>query len=154
MSTATAQQSTPQQSTAKYDRSLQRVVSWVLTNRYRGYEPADGNSSVLSPLTGGRIFPMRLLQQLVLRAPFNIRPWLGVAPHESAIGRGYMAWGYLTMYRRMPDAQIRDEAIACLDWLVENRAQRYDEFCWGGLTTTRRDQGDAPTENLFWYGVR
>jgi rhamnogalacturonyl hydrolase YesR len=67
----------------------------------------------------------------VLRAPFNIRPFLGVRRHESAIGRGYMAWGYLTMYRRSNAAAVRDEAKVCLDWLITNRAPGYDEICWG-----------------------
>jgi hypothetical protein len=114
----------------RLEESLRRVVAWVQRHHYRGYEPADGNSSVLFPLTGGKVLPMRVLQQIVLRAPFNIRPLLGVAPHESAIGRGYMAWGYLMMARRGV-AGARGEAVACLEWLVANRASRYDDFCWG-----------------------
>jgi hypothetical protein len=115
----------------RLERSLERATAWVQNNSYRGYEPADGNSSILSPLTGGRVFPMRVLQQVVLRAPFNIRPLIGVRAHESAIGRGYMAWGYLVMYRRAASPLILDEAKACLDWLAANRAKGYDEFCWG-----------------------
>src|SRR5690349_6469512 len=83
--------------TNRLENALTRVVAWVRRHGYRGYEPADGNASVLFPLTGGKVMPMRVLQQVVLRAPFNVRPFLGVAPHESPIGRGYMAWGYLTM---------------------------------------------------------
>lgn len=115
----------------RLERSLERVVAWVRNNKYRGYEPADGNSSILSPFTGGRIFPMRVLQQAVLRAPFHIRPLIGVRPHESAIGRGYMAWGYLVMSRRSASPLIRHEAKACLDWLVAHRARGYDDLCWG-----------------------
>ncbi len=75
---------------------------------------------------------MRLLQQLVLRAPFNIRPFVGVSPHESAIGRGYMAWGYLIMARRIGTASwVSSEAKSCLEWLVANRAAGYGDFCWG-----------------------
>jgi rhamnogalacturonyl hydrolase YesR len=116
---------------ALVETSLRGVVAWVQGHGYRAYEPADGNSSVLFPLTGGRVLPMRVLQQLVLRAPVNIRPLLGVSPHESAIGRGYMAWGYLLMYGRTRDARLRDEAAACLDWLVRNRARRSEVAGWG-----------------------
>ena len=112
--------------------SLERVIGWVQQHRYRAFEPADGNSSVLFPLTFGKVFPMRLLQQVVLRAPFNIRPLLGVSPHESAIGRGYMAWGYLVMSRgEGASPQVSNEARGCLDWLVSHRAPGYDDFCWG-----------------------
>src|SRR5262245_21432646 len=79
----------------------------------------------------GRVWPMRVLQQVVLRSPFNIRPFLGVARHESAIARGYMGWGYLTMLRGGASTAIRDEAVVCLSWLIANRASRHREFCWG-----------------------
>jgi hypothetical protein len=115
----------------RLETSLARAVAWVQEHEYKGYEPADGNSSVLFPLTFGRVWPMRVLQQVVLRSPFNIRPLVGVARHESAIGRGYMAWGYLIMLRGGASQAIRDEAIACLTWLIENRANQQQDFCWG-----------------------
>ena len=116
---------------AALERSLDRAIEWVQRHQYRGYEPADGNSSFLFPLTQGRIFPMRVVQQLVLRAPFNIRPLLGIAPHESAIGRGYMAWGYVRMSRSSTSPIVRREAVSCLAWLMTNRATGFDDFCWG-----------------------
>jgi rhamnogalacturonyl hydrolase YesR len=114
-----------------FQRSLNRAIEWVQRHHYRGYEPADGNSSFLFPLTQGRVFPMRVLQQVVLRAPFHIRPLLGISPHESAIGRGYMAWGYLRMCGQSPSPAFRREAASCLAWLTANRAAGFDDFCWG-----------------------
>lgn len=122
---------TPTGLKARIERSLGQVVSWVQRTEYRAYEPADGNLSWLHSLTGGRIFPMRVLQQVVLRAPFNIRPLLGISPHESAIGRGYMAWGYLLMHRYKRDDNARHNALACLEWLMANRSPHSIEFCWG-----------------------
>jgi hypothetical protein len=116
---------------ATLEDSVARAMAWVERHDYRAYEPADGNSSLLFPLTGGQVFPMRILQQVVLRAPFHIRPWIGVRAHESSIGRGYMAWGYLLMHRRRPSPELRSKAEACLQWLMVNRAAGYDEHCWG-----------------------
>jgi rhamnogalacturonyl hydrolase YesR len=116
---------------SRVEDSLTRVIRWVREHRYLAYEPADGNSSVLFPLTRGRVWPMRVMQQVVLRSPVNIRPLVGVRPHESAIGRGYMAWAYLTMCRGEASSDIRDEAAACLSWLVDHRARGFDDFCWG-----------------------
>lgn len=112
-------------------RSLLHLVSWVKQNKYRGYEPADGNLSWLFTLTRAKVFPMRVLQQAVLRAPFNIRPLLGIAPHESAIGRGYMAWGYLLLYQMRGDENLRRKAIDCLEWLMARHAAHSPECCWG-----------------------
>jgi len=115
----------------RLESSLARVIHWVQEHDYKGYEPADGNSSMLFPLTMERVWPMRVLQQIVLRSPFNIRPFLGITRHESAIGYGYMAWGYLTMLRGGASQAIRDEAASCLTWLIANRASGHREVCWG-----------------------
>ena len=135
--------------------SLARVIHWVKSHDYKAYEPADGNSSVIFPLTGGRVWPMRILQQVVLRSPFNIRPLLGVAPHESAIGRGYMAWGYLTIHRRDPSSSVRADAVECLDWLIRNRCAGFEDFCWGDpyeyATRGGRRPFGAPT--LIWTAI-
>lgn len=137
------------------DCSLDRVIAWVQSHKYRGYEPADGNSSFLFPLTGGRVFPMRVLQQVVLRAPINVRPLLGVAPHESAIGRGYMAWAYVTMCRDRVAAAIEHEATSCLSWLIANRAPEFEDFCWGDpydyATRSGRRPFGAPI--LIWTAL-
>ena len=141
--------------TEKLERSLEQVIAWVQARQYRAYEPADGNSSVLFALTRGRVSPMRVLQQVVLRAPVNIRPALGVRPHESAIGRGYMAWGYLVWSRRGKANRVREEARACLDWLIVNRAMGHDEFCWGdpyryATRSGRRPRGEPL---LIWSAL-
>ena len=115
----------------RFEQSLLRLITWVRKHEYRAYEPADGNASIFFPLTMGRVWPMRLLQQLVLRSPINIRPLLGVQRHESAIGRGYMAWGYIVMSRHQSTAVVVDEARSCLQWLMVHRAQGHDDFCWG-----------------------
>ena len=64
--------------TAKLERSIGAVIRWVEARHYRGHDPADGNASPLRYLTFGRVLPRRILQQAVLRAPFNIRPWVGI----------------------------------------------------------------------------
>jgi hypothetical protein len=139
----------------RLENSLTRVIDWVQRHNYRGYEPADGNASALFPLTGGRVWPMRVVQQVVLRSPFNIRPLIGLRPHESSIGRGYMAWAYLIMCRRGAPAAIRAEAVLCLSWLIEHRAPGHAEFCWGDpyeyATRSGRRPFGAPI--LIWTAL-
>jgi hypothetical protein len=127
----------------------------VQDHKYKGYEPADGTSSMLFPLTGGRVLPMRILQQIVLRSPVNIRPLIGLRPHESAIGRGYMAWGYITMCRRGSRCAVEGEAVACLEWLACNRAKAHDEFCWGDPYNYATRSGRRPlgAPILIWTAL-
>jgi polysaccharide biosynthesis protein VpsJ len=147
---------TPQpQAVARIEDSLARVVRWVRQHDYKAYEPADGNSSPLFALTGGRVWPMRILQQVVLRSPMNIRPLLGVAPHESAIGRSYMASGYLTMCRHGAPSDIRQEAVSCLAWLMAHRSPGHQEAAWGDpydyATRSGRRPFGAPI--LIWTAL-
>ena len=113
------------------EQSIGKVRRWVEDHDYKGYDPADGNSSFLHAFTLGNVFLQRVLQQSALRAPFHIRPWLGVRPLESTKGRGYMACGYIKMYRLTKNEDFRQRAIMCLDWLMENRSARYSQYAWG-----------------------
>jgi len=111
--------------------SALKVEKWVEDHSYKGYDPADGLTSYLRPLTFGNLFLDRCLQQLVWRSPINIRPILGVKPKASFIARGYMAWGYLTRYKTTNDENYRRKAIECLEWLKTNKAPGYKDYSWG-----------------------
>lgn len=110
---------------------LTKVEKWVEMHDYKSYEPFDGLSSVLRPLTFNNIFAERILQQLVRQSPYNLRPFLGVAPQESTKGRGYMAWGYLKRYQHTFDREYLRKADACLDWLLKNCSPKYTKPSWG-----------------------
>lgn len=128
----------------KIEESIGKVRRWVERNEYRGYDPADGNASFLHALTFGNVFLQRVLQQAVLRAPFNIRPLVGVPRQESTKGRGYMAWGYIEMFKEMSDVQYRRLAKECLGWLMQNRARTYTQYCWGNHFNYATRSGKLP----------
>ncbi|MGB5156744.1 MAG: hypothetical protein WBN77_04815 [Desulfobacterales bacterium] len=113
--------------------SIQKLEKWIEDHDYKGYDPADGLTSFLRPLTFGNLFLDRLLQQLVWRSPINIRPIVGVKPLDSCIGRGYMAWGYLTMLKTTGDNSYGKKAESCLDWLINNRSPGFEHYCWGKM---------------------
>jgi hypothetical protein len=113
------------------EHSIQDVERWVEAHDYKGYEPFDGLSSWFRPLTFGNLFLDRLLLQLVRQSPVNLRPIFGVKPLDSTIGRGYMAWGYCTMFKLTGDPVYRAKTASCLEWLMENKASRFQEHTWG-----------------------
>jgi hypothetical protein len=110
--------------------SARRVQRWVEDHRYEGYEPFDCLSSPLGNLT--RVSPLldRLLQQVGRQSPINFRPLLGVKPLPSTKGRGYMAAGYLALYRLTGDTSYRGKAVACFDWLMANKSPKFSEYSW------------------------
>ena len=111
--------------------SLRRLESWIEKAGYKGYEPFDGLSSYLRTLTFGNLFFDRLLMQLVRQSPLNLRPLLGIKAQESTKGRGYMAWGYLTMFKLTEDEAYKGKATNCLNWLIEHKSPKYKDFSWG-----------------------
>jgi rhamnogalacturonyl hydrolase YesR len=115
------------------ESSINKLEKWVEDHNYKGYDPADGLTSYLRPLTFGNLFLDRLLQQLIWRSPINLRPLLGVKPLDSFIGRGYMAWGYLTRYKTTGNESYKDKAVACLDWLKANKAPGFTNYSWGKM---------------------
>jgi rhamnogalacturonyl hydrolase YesR len=110
--------------------SLQKVQDWVEDHKYKGYEPFDGLSSWARPLAFGTIMGDRLLMQTIRQSPINLRPLLGVTPKDSTKGRGYMAWGYLKLYRATNERDYLDKALSCLDWLDKHKAPRFKYHAW------------------------
>jgi hypothetical protein len=114
----------------KLERSLASVQQWVEAHDYRGYEPFDGLSSWARPLACGNLFAERLLMQLIRQSPVNLRPLLGVLPKDSTKGRGYMAHGYLLLYRARADAVNLEKAVQCLKWLDQHKVPRFQHHSW------------------------
>jgi hypothetical protein len=110
--------------------SLDRVQQWVERHNYRAYEPFDGLSSWARPLTFGNLFTQRLLQQTIRQSPINLRPLLGVRPKDSTKGQGYMAWGYLLLYRATAEEAYLEKAQRCLLWLDQNKVSRFRQHSW------------------------
>ena len=112
------------------ERSLESVQKWVEDRGYRGYEPFDGLSSWARPLALGNLFAERLLMQLIRQSPINLRPLLGVRPQDSTKGQGYMAHGYLLLYRATRQQEHLEKATRCLEWLDTHKVPRFQHHSW------------------------
>ena len=116
---------------SRLEQSISSLLHWVESHNYAAYDPGDGNNSFLNILTFNNLLLERLLQQSVYRAPFNLRPLFGIRPHVSTKGMGYMAWGYVKMFRLTGDKSYEERARQCLNWLVQHRSAGYKNFAWG-----------------------
>lgn len=139
----------------KFEQCAERVASWVEERNYKGYDPGDGLTSWLRPLTFGNLFAERVLQQSVWKSPWNIRPLVGVKPLDSTKGRGFMAWGYLLASKRTGDTVLRGKAMACLDWLIANKTPKYPQYCWGNHFDFSSRGGRIPAQEptIVWSGL-
>jgi hypothetical protein len=112
-------------------KSLNALAANVETKKYRGYEPFDGLNSFLRPLMFHNWLAERLLIQVVLRSPVNIRPLIGIRRGTATKGMGFMARGYLRRWQAQGCDEDRQKAVRCLDWLVEHSTPGYSGPCWG-----------------------
>jgi rhamnogalacturonyl hydrolase YesR len=128
----------------KLQRSIDRLLHWVESHNYAAYDPGDGNNSFLHFFTFNNLLLERILQQAVYRAPFNVRPLLGIRPHTSTKGMGYMAWGYTKLFRFTGEPKYRDQARYCLDWLVHHHSSSYTNYCWGNDFSFSTRAGKIP----------
>jgi hypothetical protein len=115
---------------AEFRDSLRRLEAWVETHNYQAYEPFDCLSSPLRRFTQRSVFLDRLLQQIGRQSPINVRPLIGVKPLPSTKGRGYMAAGYVALYRLTGDSSYATKAIRCFEWLIENKSPKFAQFSW------------------------
>lgn len=146
--------SMPPRMTGMVQASLRAVQAWVEQRDYRGYDPGDGLTSFLRPLTRGTLLGERLLQQLVWKFPFNLRPLVGVVPLESTKGRGFMAGGYARL-AAAGDESAAEKARACLAWLVTHREAGHAGPCWGNHFdfSTRGGRIPAHTPTIVWTSL-
>ena len=61
----------------KLEMSIHKVEKWVEDHNYKGYEPFDGLSSFLRPLTFGNLLLDRLLMQLITTEPYQSSSYTG-----------------------------------------------------------------------------
>jgi rhamnogalacturonyl hydrolase YesR len=109
---------------------IRRLDTWLTSQDYKAYDPFDGLNAWLRPLAVGRL-GKQLLQQGVRRFPLNLRPLLGIRPAPSSKGYGYLARGYLKLYRHTSEQRYLDKATACLEWLMANASREYGGMSWG-----------------------
>jgi hypothetical protein len=137
------------------EESVGKLAGWVEAHEYRAYDPGDGDLSFLRHLTFGSHFLRRLLTGAVLRAPFHIRPWIGVRPHTSTKGMGYMGWAYAKLYQFTGEESYRRRAEHCYDWLIENRSPGWPQYCWGNHFAFSTRAGTIPRHmpTIVWSSL-
>ncbi|HKW16987.1 MAG TPA: hypothetical protein VJO35_05715 [Terriglobales bacterium] len=112
--------------------SIERLVDWLEKNDYRGYDTFDGLSArFLRPLTFETKLLRTVLQQGVRRLVVNVRPLLGIKKSHSSKGMGFLARGFLRLYRTTGESKWREKAEFAFRWLIDNQAKGYSGACWG-----------------------
>lgn len=111
--------------------SYEKLHSHLAKYDYTGYDPFDGLSSYLFPLTFKKRPLMIALQQTVRRLPFNTRPLLGIKKARSTKGIAFCATGLLSLYKKTGDKKYLDEGEKLIEWVLNNKSPFYETLSWG-----------------------
>ncbi len=112
--------------------SLLRLSAWLEANDYRAYDTFDGLSArYVRPLTLETRLLRTVLQQGMRRFPLNLRPLLGVSRAHSSKGMGFLARGFIRLFKATQEAVWEERAEVALRWLIDHQAPGYSGACWG-----------------------
>jgi rhamnogalacturonyl hydrolase YesR len=131
------------------EESLHRLITYIESQNYRGYDPYDALKSPLFSLPFLRSNKLIRFgaQQLVKRSPLNLRPLLGIPKGYNPVTLGLCIQGYsyLTQAYRIPNTVpiaignrlpiTFDECIKRIEFLIDELKNLippgYHGSCWG-----------------------
>lgn len=140
---------------SKLQTSIQKLESWVEKHNYKAWEPFDSLSSPFRVFTFGNLFLDRILLQSSRWCPINIRPLLLMKPLPSTKGRGYMAGGYLTMYKATGEESYKKKLFEQLDWLDKHKSPKYEDHSWANhfAFASRGGRYEAHHSIIVWTAL-
>lgn len=111
---------------------LSRVLDSALQRDYKGYNKHDGLlSPLLRPILGGFKLGRLVAIQTVMRAPLNIRPWVGVPKSRNPKGIGLFVTALLHKYSITREPADLAQAKELLAWLEQNKSSGFPGISWG-----------------------
>jgi hypothetical protein len=98
---------------------LERVLQTARVDDFAGYSKHDAlNARWLEQIAGRTRVTRLAATQLVMRAPFNVRPLVGVRKARNAKGLSLFSRALLARFRMSGNERDADEARRLLDWLI------------------------------------
>lgn len=111
---------------------LQKILPYIESNNYAGYDPYDAlNSPLLRLLSYKNKWAKVAFTHFVRRCPINLRPMLGIKKGHNPKAIGLFLWGYSKLYviEKKPEYL---EKIEYLLFLLEKLSSKgYSGNCWG-----------------------
>ncbi|MGE0561007.1 MAG: hypothetical protein AB7O47_04280 [Flavobacteriales bacterium] len=110
--------------------ALKKLQTYIESEQFKGYDPYDTLNSSFPFHWLGKWGPV-LAIQFQKRNPFNIRKFLGIKKEYNPKAMGLFLHAYSLQYQQHKNEETHQKMEFFFNWLVENRTNHYDEFCWG-----------------------
>jgi hypothetical protein len=117
-----------------FKSSLHRLLSYMESESYRGFDPYDGLSSPIIQIAFKKNKFLRFgIQQLVKRSPINLRPILNIKKGFNPVTLGLCIQAYSNLMEIFPEnGPLYEERIKYLiKELIPLIAPGYHGACWG-----------------------
>lgn len=115
--------------------SLEKLVSYIEKENYRGYDPYDGLMSPLFklPVLRSNKKIRFLAQQFIKRFPFNLRPVLSIKKGLNPVTLGLCLQGYTSMLKVYTERQkeIHKKTKMLIELLDQLIPEGFHGACWG-----------------------
>lgn len=112
------------------EKSFFKLINWVESEKYRGWDPYDILNSWLPFNMFGSWGPV-IATQIHKRNPINIRPLIGIKKGYIPKGVGLFLKAYCNLYRLTKDEVYLEQAATLYEWLRNNYSRGYSGYCWG-----------------------
>lgn len=110
--------------------ALSEAFAFAAEREFRGWDYSDGMSSpVRAYLPGEHDWVNLAIQEIVKRAPVNLRPAFGIPRRRNFKGCGLFASGAVTAYELTGRESFLEAAERLVEWL--DAAAREEPFGWG-----------------------
>ena len=127
-STHTAVQST----TNSAAETTLRLLNYIESQNYKGYDPYDALNSRLIKLISCKSKWLRIIfTQFLRRCPINVRPVLRVKKEHNPKAIGLFLWGYSKLFAIQKNEDQLESIEKLLDLLEQLRSKGYSGNCWG-----------------------
>ena len=122
----------PEKTTDILHLHLQKVLSYIESADYAGYDPFDAlNSPLLNLLSCKSKWAKMAAMQCLRRCHVNIRPFLGIRRGHNPKAIGLFLWGYARLYALERDDRYLERIDYLLDLLDRLKSKGYSGNCWG-----------------------
>jgi len=110
--------------------SLNRLITWVETEKFMGWDPYDILNSRVPFHWLGKWGPP-IATQVQKRNPVNLRPVLGIEKGYNPKGMGLSLKAYCNLYHLTGVKKHLATAHSLFEWLADNYSPGYSGYCWG-----------------------
>lgn len=112
------------------NQSLNKLISYIEDEEYRGYDPYDILNSFIPFSLFGK-YGQSIAIQAGKRIPYNFRPLIGIKKEYNPKGIGLLLNGYSILYKMQQKSEYLEKAQLLFKLLKELANPGYSGYCWG-----------------------